>query len=167
MPLQGTVLIPLRANDGSVRAWTLIDMADAAFVTTWRWGVTNEGYVARSQYLGKVPRHRVRAIKLHRELMGLVPGDGLEVDHVNRDRLDNRRSNLRVVSRNANAQNRSKRAGFASRYRGVSYRPSTGKWQASVTAHGKKHYLGVFTSEADAAEAARAARLRLMPYAVD
>ena len=49
---------------------------------------------------------------LHREVLGLTPGDGLETDHRNGDRLDNRRSNLRVATRAQNAQNVPARSGY-------------------------------------------------------
>jgi len=104
---------------------------------------------------------------LHRELLGLTRGDGFEVDHINRDRLDNRRSNLRAIPLDGNRQNKSSHRTSSSKYRGVSWAPDRRKWRAFVTDHGKRINLGQFSDEQAASEAARAARSRLMPYAVD
>ena len=84
-----SIRIPLiDGRDGSVVGHTLIDDADARLADfTWRLGRT--GYAVRWRDGG--------TIYLHREVLGLERGDGLEADHVNRDRLDNRRANLRAA----------------------------------------------------------------------
>lgn len=158
----GAVRIPLRARDGSIRAYALIDADDAAWANQWRWSLSTGGYVHRGTFIGGVRRtHR-----LHRELLGLVPGDGLEADHINHDRLDNRRSNLRVVSRSGNQQNRSGNRQATSSYRGVS-RAAGGRWQAHIKVNGKGINLGSFDDERVAGEAARLARQRYFPYTND
>ena len=160
---QSTVRIPLRAKDGSVRAYALIDAADAPFVNQWRWYLT-AGYASRAEGTKRMKR----TISLHREILGLVPGDGFDGDHINRNRLDNRRLNLRRVTRAQGHQNlpaHSTRG--TSSYRGVGWHQRLGKWRARVTINGKDHHIGWFTTEAEAAEAARNGRARLMPFAVD
>ncbi len=59
------------------------------------------------------------------------PPEGMEVDHVNGDSLDNRRSNLRVVSRRENLRNR---RGWSTRspYKGVNYDKKRGKWKLHI-----------------------------------
>lgn len=155
--------IPLRARDGSVRAYAIVDATDADFVNQWRWGLIGKRYVARSAWVDG----RTRNFYLHRELMGLTRGDGLEVDHRDRNRLNHRRSNLRVVTPRANSQNVSSTAGTSSKYRGVTWDKRRRKWQAQVMADGKRQHLGSYSSEEEAAEVARNARATLMPYATD
>ena len=75
---------------------------------------------------------------------------GYVVDHINRNGLDNRRVNLRVVSCAINSANKRYFAG-TSKYRGVSY--SQGKIRATLQHNGRQHYLGIFASEEDAARA--------------
>ncbi|UCC96311.1 MAG: HNH endonuclease [Phycisphaerales bacterium] len=76
-----------------------------------------------------------RSTSLHRWLMS--PPKGLDVDHINQDRRDNRRANLRVVSRSQNALNRRKKlSGVSSRFRGVSWDRSNRKWHAQVGPYG-------------------------------
>lgn len=159
-----TVRIPLRARDGSVRAYTLIDAADADFVNQWRWHLLRVGYAARSDHNGG----NRRMFYMHRELMGLDHANPLEVDHIDRDRLNNRRGNLRVLTHAQQLQNRPQRNnGWTSQYRGVSWHAQACLWRARIEVNGESLYLGLFPTEEEAAEAAREARAHLMPYATN
>ena len=103
---------------------------------------------------------------MHRELLGLDPGDPRQGDHRNRDRLDNRMENLRILDPSQQAQNMERAYGTSS-YRGVSWHKQTGKWRAYVSVGRKQHYLGLFEHEEDAAEAARRGRATYLPFAID
>ncbi len=151
-----TALVPLHRRDGAICDNALIDAIDIERISQHRWHV-NRGYA--------VATINQKAIRMHRLLIGPLQGDALEIDHINRDKLDNRRANLRSVTRDGNKQNVPGRGG-SSQYRGVS-RHKEGKWQAGVQVDGKLQYLGLFEDELEAAEAAREARARLMPFAVD
>lgn len=76
-----------------------------------------------------------------------------ETDHENSNGLDNRRSNLRRVTRAQNCANSRKRPGVTSRFKGVSWHSAAAKWEACIYAHGRKKHLGVFVNEEDAAKA--------------
>lgn len=165
---EGAVLIPLRGRDRkTVRAYAIVDVADAEWVNQWRWHLAGGGYATRSEYVGGGHHAKIQNFQLHRELLGLKRGDPMEGDHINRDRLDCRRLNLRVLTRDANAQNRPSARGSSSSYRGVSWHKGNRKWSARVSVDGKDRHLGDFDSETEAATVARNARLRLMPSAVD
>jgi hypothetical protein len=156
------VRIPLRARDGSVRAHAIVDPADAAWVNQWRWCMDGKGYAVRAQKIDG----RKNMVFLHRELLGLVRGDGLAGDHINRDRLDDRRSNLRAIPRAANVQNQGGNPSASSPYRGVT--PTLwGRWRARVRVAGKLLNFGTYGTQEEAAAAARAARRQVFPYAVD
>lgn len=156
--------IPLRARDGTVRAYAIVDAADAEWVNQWRWCLYLPiGYAARKTEVGG----HSETIYLHRALLGLKRGDGLEGYHRDRDRLNCRRSNLRVVRKAGNDQNRGSAPASTSAHRGVSWRTQSQKWHAQIKVHGKKVHLGYFANEIDAAVAARAARARWLAYAVD
>lgn len=107
-----------------------------------------------------------RHFRLHRELLGLSESDTREVDHINRDRLDNRRCNLRVVTHAQNGQNVPAQGG-TSPHRGVSFCRQTGRWRAHVMIDGKQNQLGRFDTEQEAAIAAAAFRRKHMPFAED
>ena len=146
--------IPLRQRDGTVVAYTEVDIADMDFVNQWTWRLTSAGYARRTEGRTK--------IYLHRVLLGLSPGDGLEGDHWNHDPLDNRRSNPRVATHQENLQNMRAHRDSSSRYRGVS-RTSGGRWVAQAYRDGRQNYLGTYDSEIEAAEVAAAYRAAHMP----
>lgn len=160
---QGTARIPLRARDGSVRAYAIVDGADADFAHQWRWHLA-DGYAVRN---GRTVDGTRFKIYLHRELLGLSYRDRREGDHRDRNPLNNSRANLRVTSHAGNRQNVDAYRGAASKYRGVSWHKGTRRWQARVQVNGMSRFVGRFSNELDAAEAARAARLELMPLSTD
>ena len=95
---------------------------------------------------------------MHRQI--LVPGYGQEVDHINRNPLDNRRANLRLCARSENAHNQGKHRDNTSGYKGVfAYRP--GMWRARIMADGAVHHLGVFVDPVEAALAYDRAAIEL------
>lgn len=153
--------IPLRKRDGSIRAYALVDAADFPSLQGYRWHLCN-GYVARKNSLQQ-------NVYMHRELLGLSSGDGLEGDHKNRNKLDNRRSNLRVGGLPDNRQNLAA-SGYqtwagrktSSKYRGVSVCES-GRWRA----YAKGKHLGRYDSEEEAARVAAAARAEAMPWTMN
>lgn len=151
----GTIAIPLCAVDRPPQVWAIIDECDREHATTdWRW---RHGYVVRSR--GR------RTERLHRVILGLpVRHEGLEADHINRDTLDNRRANLRIVTPAQNRQNSAAHIDAVSRYRGVS--PSARGWVAQVTVGGVTHRLGVHQTEIAAAQICEAFRRQHMPYAL-
>lgn len=158
--------IPLYRRGGAVVAYTLVDASDAALVNQHRWFVLKSKtlvYAGRWVRAGQTFTVRM----LHRFILGLPSGRDLEVDHINRDGLDNRRANLRAITHAGNMQNRPSHKGSRSRYRGVSWDSARKRWRAKVRISGRTVHLGRFLSEEEAGETARLARLRLMPFAVD
>lgn len=150
--------VPLFGGDG-LQGHALIEPDDLHFVQWYRWCLDNNGYA----------RTRTKAdgvLLMHRHLMGLKKGDGLEVDHVNGDGLDNRRSNLRVCTHAENVQNRSSAPGSTSRYRAVYWDRQKRKWRARVHTQGRYHHVGYFASEAEAGAAAEEYVLTHMTHAV-
>jgi HNH endonuclease len=149
------VEIPLRRRDGSVRAYSQVDQVDAARVLEHRWRLIQSGYAQR---------RAAPEISLHRFILGLTQGDGTVVDHINRNRLDNRRINLRIGTTSLNAQNRVFADHGASRHRGVTWHKQVQKWQAQAVVEGKVTYLGLFVDETEAASVAAEFRRQHMPF---
>ena len=89
---------------------------------------------------------------MHREIMGRPKG--LQVDHRNRKRLDNRRENLRTATNSQNQYNKNKtKSKTSSIYKGVTYIKSTGKWRAQIMVSRKNIALGEYDEEIEAAKA--------------
>lgn len=96
-------------------------------------------------------------------MTGKWPTD--EVDHINRDRADNRWSNLRAATRAENMQNKSVyRNKRTSQIPGVSWYARSKRWKAQIQISGKKFGLGYFESEQEAAAAYAAAKKTLHPF---
>lgn len=132
-----------------------IDEADADLIAPYRWfayavaGSKYATYVMTEERLNG----RSRRVYLHRLLTGAPKGR--DVDHVNGDGCDNRRQNLRVVTRSRNLFNRSNGATRASGtgIRGVEKRLNkngTTSWRGCFKAFGKKTHIGTFRSAEEA-----------------
>lgn len=99
----------------------IVDDEDFEFLSQWKWHVVGGGYAARSV------RHAGKRflIYMHRALL-----EADEVDHINRNKLDNRRANLRACDRSGNMLNREKFSG-SSRFKGVHFDQTKQLWRAS------------------------------------
>ena len=127
----------------------MIDDEDYPIVSQSRWCINSMGYAVRHR---KKSEGLSDKISLHRFLMGLQYGDKRQVDHINGNKLDNRRVNLRICTLQQNQMNRTKRKG-TSIYKGVNFYKITNKWQASIKFNQKNIHLGYFLDEVEAAKA--------------
>lgn len=100
---------------------------------------------------------------MHRLVFGVGPG-GPHIDHIDGDTLDNRRTNLRLATRAENAQNLVSARGGSSHYRGVSWNKARRAWAANCRIDGKRHFLGYFADEEEAARVAAEFRRLHMPF---
>lgn len=129
----------------------IVDDEDHAFLSQWRWHVCigpKHVYAMRNSAPSNGKRHH---IMMHRELCPVA--DGYEVDHINGNSLDNRRDNLRPVTRSQNMWNRAPNINGKSRYKGVCWHKQHQKWIASIQVNKRKYHIGLFTSEDDAGRA--------------
>lgn len=128
-----------------------VDAIDFDWLNQWRWHF-RDGYAARTQVFtrvnGKQPSEK---IWMHR-LINKTP-KGMETDHINRDRLDNRRENLRAVTKRQNAMNRNMRVDNKSGYIGVCWDKDRNKWVASLSTNDKTIHLGRYEDIVEAAKA--------------
>lgn len=121
-------------------------------VTQWNWWLFTRTAHHGVYAVAKVKQEdgSYRSVLLHRHLM--KPPAGMQVDHIDGDGLNCRRSNMRLVTPAENSQNqRRRREGYSSQYKGVC-RHKTG-WRASIKCNGIASYLGSYRNEEDAAEA--------------
>jgi hypothetical protein len=126
-------------GDGS---FALVDAADFEWLNKYTWRTVGPGY-ASAQIGGK-------GVFMHRRIMNPAPGK--VVDHINGNRKDNRRNNLRECTQAENRRNTRKLRGV-SRFKGVSWNREVGKWQAKICHNGKSIHLGLFHDEVKAAKA--------------
>lgn len=153
--------VPLVTRAG-VCGYSIVDAEDYELASRFRWRKSAGGY-ARAN--GKREGQWI-TVYLHRLILGLEYGDKREADHINGDRLDNRRANLRIVTQAQNMQNRPAHAGGgSSRFRGVHWDNFHQKWRAVVRDGARNHHVGYFADEVQAARAAEAFRSVQMPFA--
>lgn len=131
-----------------------VDPADyERLIQMGSWCLNSSGYAV---HYTKVNGQR-KTLLMHRLLMNAPPH--LQVDHINRDKLDNRRENLRFATRSQNQANKNVGKNNTSRFKGVNQ--NKGKWEARIKYHGRRINLGRFTNRVKAALVYDAASLIL------
>lgn len=138
----------------------IVDDEDYEILGNKNWYAEPKGinvYVYRKLNQVEKSGRKTRRISLHRFIMNAP--DGMEVDHINGNGLDNRRENLRICTRSENAKNIRKHKGVhSSIYKGVRWYSITKRWHAQisdVTKDGKRTVksIGYFDDETEAAKA--------------
>ena len=144
----------IRLTQGQV---AIVDDEDYEFLSKFKWHAVKHSkdrtfYAVRNSKPDAAGKRRL--VYMHRFILGITIG--VEVDHEDRNGLDNRRSNLRVMEAHGeNMRNSAKQAKRAtsSRFKGVSWNHRKRKWAAYVTLNRKRKFLGYFLEEEEAARA--------------
>lgn len=123
--------------------YALVDNEDYQWLKKYTWYSHNQGYITTAI--------NNKTLLIHRLIM--KPKDGLIVDHINQNKLDNRKSNLRIGTQSQNLANQKKKRGTSSIYKGVSFDKSRDKWQSKIRIAKKMISLGRFKEERHAAMA--------------
>lgn len=121
----------------------LIDREDVDILGDSHWHKNGGGYAAA--YINKETKWFHHA--------AINAPDEAEVDHINGDRTDNRKANLRICTRLENCRNRGISSRNKSGYKGVSWRKDGNKWQSQITVHGKIIIIGKYEKAEEAAKA--------------
>lgn len=129
-------IIKLFDGKGDVR----ISPEDKQNIQGYKWRLHSAGYaVAYSDN---------RCILMHRLILD---NPDKNIDHINRDKLDNRRCNLRLANQSQNNANSKGRIGRKSEYRGVTWSITRGKWMPRISLHRRCIHLGMYDTEEEAA----------------
>lgn len=119
------------------------DLDDYDLIKNICWWEDANGYIVSKDKL------------LHRIIMS--PDKGEVVDHINHNKFDNRKCNLRNCAKAQNNINTGLRIDNTSGYKGVTYRQDRSKWCATIRFEGKTYYLGLYTNKYDAIKARKEA----------
>ncbi|WP_090476058.1 HNH endonuclease [Nakamurella panacisegetis] len=133
--------------------YVIIDDRDFELINKYTWHLSTEGSAATTLHLGFEPithRRLVKQLRMHRLIMAVTSVQD-HVDHINHNRLDNRRSNLRVCTQRQNNQNIRPTRRNKSGYKGVCAYKS--RWRAYITPNKRQMSLGCFGSKDEAARA--------------
>lgn len=128
----------------------LVDDEDYERVSQYSWKANvrrSSVYAARGQNIDG--KHRT--IYLHQQIVGVSVDSGVNVDHINGDTLDCRRTNLRVCTPSQNTQNQQIRNDNRSGFKGVHKHVASGKWVAQIRTNGRVSHLGSFDNAIEAA----------------
>jgi uncharacterized protein with HEPN domain len=138
--------IPLRNREGVIVEYVLVDEDDYEKVNKYKWSLSNNGY-AQGSINGKI-------IQLH-HFVFKKPENGNVIDHINQDRLNDAKLNLREISRSENSHNQIKNTNIesTSKYKGVCWSKNENKWKSQCVFKKKIEFLGYFESEEEAAKA--------------
>lgn len=122
-----------------------VDDVDFDWLNQWKWYYLSSGYAARDVTIN----YKKTCILMH-TVLAVALGFS-SPDHKNRDRLDNRRSNLRPASRFQQLQNTRRRSDNTSGYKGVWWNASRNRWTVRLQFEGKLIWGGSFLSKEEAA----------------
>ena len=145
----------------------LIDADDLVALSSTNWcALVHNGRVYAARKSPVDSQGKSQTILMHRQILKPLPDQ--DVDHQDQHRffgfklVDNRRENLRNVSRSQNLANQRKTRG-SSRFKGVSWHKPTKKWRAQIRVNRRLIYLGLFTNESEAALAYNTAHQLYFP----
>lgn len=125
----------------------LVDDEDYENLKQYKWYL-NLGYASSAFYINGLKK----TVNMHRFIMNLKPGDTRQIDHINHKKTDNRKENLRICSAGENSMNKSKSTlPCSSKYKGVHWNKQEKKWGARIQKNYKRHSLGLFEGEKEAA----------------
>jgi hypothetical protein len=136
---KNTKLIPLTQGK-----FAIVDEEYYKFLNQWKWHLSTQGYAKRN--IRKRKENKFLTVLMHRLIINTPYY--MQTDHINGNRLDNRKCNLRICTHAQNQYNQNIRKNGKSIYKGVSWQKP---WVASIRIDSKKYNLGAFASEEEAA----------------
>ena len=129
----------------------LVDDEDHNWLKKYKWHLHSNGY-AKSTIKSKSKR-------MHRLIMNEPAG--FDIDHIDHNKLNNQKNNLRIVTRSQNMMNRLKGKNCSSIYKGVCWKREINKWSVQIMIDNKYIHIGVFKIEEEAAVAYNKAAIKL------
>lgn len=135
--------------------FALVDDEDFDHLNQWKWYYSAIGYAVRDVH---VPKGKKVCVYMHRQI-NMTP-EHLRTDHINRNKLDNRKENLRAVDGSQNGINRGLNTNNTSGHKGVVWHKDSQNWGARIKLHYKTIYLGRYKELKDAIRARKKAELK-------
>jgi hypothetical protein len=132
--------------------FAIVDGDDFEALSKFKWGLTPNGYARRNK------RRNGRTIRIYMHRWVLRTPNGCWTDHINGNKLDNRKINLRVCDASQNGANSKIKRTSSTGFKGV--RKNYNGWQAHITVRRKLHLLGTYPTKKEAAKAYDSASLK-------
>lgn len=151
-------------NSGETEYISIIDKKHYEQVKQYNWGIASSGYVINTRN----NRGGDETGRLHRFIClleyGLEEIYGRYIDHISRDKLDNRLCNLNIVTPLENVQNTNLFSNNTSGVKGVSWRDKEKKWGVSIQYKKKRYYLGRYAELNEAIRVRKEAECKYHKY---
>ena len=139
--------------------FALVDDEDFDYLGQWKWHLSDGGYAKRNRLKGEVGSSMIR---MHR-VINKTPKN-LFTDHINGNKLDNRKCNLRNANKSLNGLNRGKNKNNTSGRTGVSWNKRRELWESYITYQRKKINLGIYADFEEALNVRKAAELKYFGF---
>ena len=143
----GLAFVPLSQGREAI-----INAEDVAAVAQLNWHAVKAPHGA-FYAVSNLPRVNGKRFQIRMHRLLLAEPENCEVDHINGDGLDNRRSNLRLATSSQQKMNTAIRSNNKSGFKGVSWNTARQRWRATISANGKYHDLGTFKTPEQAHDA--------------
>jgi len=141
--------------------FAIVDDEDFNLVSGFKWSAEKRKNVMYALRIDRSEESQ-KIVRMHQQIMGTVgAGKSVQVDHADRNGLNNTRSNLRLANQAQNAWNTTKRVSMTSKYKGVSRHSQNGSWATYIKFNCRHINIGSFDSEEIAAAAYNYAAKRL------
>ena len=137
-----------RYRNNPVRGYVLVDDDDYLYLTQFKWHVSWNGYAKRTIVKNK---GNFGMVTMARDVMGATIGEF--IDHIDGNKLNNQKNNLRFATKSQNGMNRKAPRHNISGYKGVYFDSPTKKWRAEIGFGGARKKLGRFLFIEDAVRA--------------
>lgn len=124
----------------------IIDSEDYDVIKNHTWYRSKIGYIVSDIFINKNKNNQIR---LHRLIMNA--DNKMLIDHIDGNKLDNRKCNLRLATKQENARNSKIPKSNTSQYKNVSFRKDRNKWRSYINISGKQISLGHFETKEEAA----------------
>lgn len=124
----------------------IVDESDFSLLSKFTWRLNTSGYAVADM---KSPEGKKKVVRMHRFILGVhFSSLKLEIDHIDNDRLDNRKVNLRLCTRVQNSWNSKPHRDSKCPFKGVY--PENKKWLARIFIDGKYRRIGLFNTPEEA-----------------
>ena len=131
----------IEAKAKNKTALILVDEDDFEFIKSFSWFADKKG---RSQM-----NYDYNTVKMHHLIMGFPIGD-MEIDHIDCNKSNNCKNNLRIVTKSQNAWNKKISRNNVSGYKCIHFHTPSNRWRVIIGKNNKKHYIGQYTDIEDA-----------------
>lgn len=126
----------------------LVDDEDYEWLILFKWHCTSKGYASRSVYNSETKK--MGRVYMHRLIVGITDSSS-QIDHIDGNRLNNQRENLRLANFSQNQANSPKEKGKTSRFKGVTWNKTGKSWMSVIIVNAQNMYLGNYQTQEAAA----------------